>query len=77
MSTYRFHKLWLKNIQNKFLLASMKSLAYCEILSGTIFRKLVPAFREPPVTLKVVPKAACGPENCLKVIHECTLEKIN
>ncbi len=28
------------------------------------------------VTLKVVPKTACDPENCLKVDHECTLEKL-
>jgi hypothetical protein len=37
-------------------------------LPVTLFRKLVPAFREPPVTLKVVSKAACDTENCPKPV---------
>jgi hypothetical protein len=34
--------------KKKFLLASMKSLPYCENPSCTLFRKLFPAFRSPP-----------------------------
>jgi hypothetical protein len=44
-----------KNIKNKV------SACFYEI-NVTLFRKLVPAFREPPVTLKVGPKAACDSE---------------
>jgi hypothetical protein len=38
---------------------SYKSKQFVKILPGTLFRGLVPAFRKPPATLKVVPKAAC------------------
>jgi hypothetical protein len=57
--------LW-KKLQIKFLLTSLKSLAvlFLKILPVTLFRKHVPAFLKPPVTLKVVPKAACDSENC-------------
>ncbi len=34
-----------------------------------LFMKLVPAFQQRPVTLKVVPKAACDP----KTGHECNV----
>ncbi len=46
------------------MLASLKLLTISEIIPVTLFRKLVPDFRLPPVTLKVVPKAACDSENC-------------
>jgi hypothetical protein len=39
-------------------------LLIVKILPVTLFRGPVPAFREPPVTLKVVRKAACDSENC-------------
>jgi hypothetical protein len=35
-----------------------------KILPIALFRKFVPAFRKPPVTKKIVPKAACDTENC-------------
>jgi hypothetical protein len=38
----------------KFLLVYMKSLPIQKIHLVTLFMKLVPAFRKPPVTLKVV-----------------------
>jgi hypothetical protein len=47
-----------------------------KILPVNLFRKLVPAFQEPPVTLKVVPKAACDLKIVPKADHECTLEKM-
>jgi hypothetical protein len=46
-----------------------------KILPVTLFRKLVPAFRHPPLTIKDVPKAACDPENCSE--NECTLKKFD
>jgi hypothetical protein len=56
--------------QNKFLLASTKSLTNCENPSSkavTLFGELVPAFLKQPVTLKAFPKDG----------HECTLAKID
>ncbi len=38
-----------------------------KIFQVSLFRELVPAFRKPPVTLKVVPPAACNPEIVPKV----------
>ncbi len=48
-----------------------------KILPITLLRKLVPAFREPPVTLKVVPKADFGLIIVPKAGHKCTLKKID
>ncbi len=48
--------LFVKKIQNKVLLASMKSLIIVKILPVALFRK-------PPMTLKDFPKAVCDPEN--------------
>ncbi len=74
MSTYGFHKFWLKKFRRtykiKFLLASMKSLIV-KILAGTIFRKLVPAFWEASVTLKLFRKPPVILKIVPKVIHEC------
>jgi hypothetical protein len=49
----------------KFLVASMKLLTKVKILLEvvTLLREPVPAFRYPPVTLKVVLKAACDSKN--------------
>jgi hypothetical protein len=41
--------LW-RRMKKKFLLESMKSLAKYEILPETLFRKVLLAFRKPPVT---------------------------
>ncbi len=43
----------------------------------TLFVMLVPAFRKPPVTLKVVLKAACDLKIVLKAGHESALEIID
>jgi hypothetical protein len=43
----------------------MKSLTNCEKPSSNRLHGLILSFQEPPVTLKVVPKAG----------HECTLKK--
>jgi hypothetical protein len=51
--------LFVKNIQNKISTCSYEITRKVKILPVTLFRNLVPAFREPPVTLKVVTKAAC------------------
>jgi hypothetical protein len=46
----------------------MKSLSNCENPSNNpFFMKLVPTFCQPPVTPKVISKAACDPENCSKI----------
>ncbi len=42
----------------------------------TFFKELVAAYRELPMTLKMVPKAACDPEHFTES-HLCTLEKID
>jgi hypothetical protein len=34
-----------------------------KIISVTLFRQLVAAFRKPTVTLEMVAEAGCGPEN--------------
>jgi hypothetical protein len=47
--------LFVKKFQNEV------SACFYEI---TLFGAIVPAIRLPPVTLKVVPKAACDSENC-------------
>jgi hypothetical protein len=62
--------LFVKKIQNKVLLASMKSLLTVKILPIALFRK-------PPMTLKVYPKAACDPENRSEKQAICKLEKID
>ncbi len=54
---------WEK-VKIKFLLASKNHLFLLKILPIVLFRKFVPAFRLPSLTLKIVPKAACDPENC-------------
>jgi len=48
-----------------------------KILPVDLFRKLVPAFRYHPVTVKVVPKAAFDPEKCADAGYECTLHGEN
>jgi hypothetical protein len=53
-----FGCLFVKKTKNKFLLAFMK------IVPVTVLRKLALAFQWLIVTLKVVPKASCGPETC-------------
>ncbi len=57
--------LWNKS-KIKFLLGYPKSLTAVavKILPVTLITELVLAFWEPPVSLKVLPKAACDPENC-------------
>jgi hypothetical protein len=52
----------------------MKSLTNCEIFQVTLFWKLVLAFRQPPVTLKVFQKL---PRVILKAKVGHTLQKIN
>jgi hypothetical protein len=42
----------------------MKKLAILKILPETPFKDILSAFRRPPMTLKIVPKAACDSENC-------------
>jgi hypothetical protein len=44
-------------VLKKFLLTSMKSLTNSEILPIVLLKKLVPAFKKSPVTLRVVPEA--------------------
>jgi hypothetical protein len=57
-----FNKLFVKIIQNK---ASIKSLTNCEKVPVTPLQWACSGFQYPSVTLiKVVPKAACDPENC-------------
>jgi hypothetical protein len=63
----------VKKIQNKFLLASIKSLTNCKkILPVTLFRELVPAFRYPRVILKVDRKPPVILEIFPKAGHERT-----
>ncbi len=37
---------------------------FLKFLPVTLFRDRITAFWKPPVSLKVVPKPACDPENC-------------
>jgi hypothetical protein len=65
--TGQCHEMNIYKYKIKFLHASMKSLTNCENPSSNPLQRgggVVPAFRKPPVTLKVVPKAACDSENC-------------
>ncbi len=50
-----FGCLFVKETQNKVMLTYFNS---------NLFRKLVPAFWKPPVSLKDVPKSVCDPGNC-------------
>jgi hypothetical protein len=52
---------FVDKISNK-VESSLKSLTNSEILPGTLFRKILTAFRQPPVSLTVVMKAACDSE---------------
>ncbi len=68
----------VKNIQNKvFCLLQGHHLLIVKILPVNLFRKLVLAFKLPPVTPKVVSKASYDPENCSESGHKCTLENIS
>jgi hypothetical protein len=40
-----------------------------------LFRNIIPAFQWPPVTLIVVPKAACDPEIVLREIRPMTAKE--
>jgi hypothetical protein len=67
MTTDGFHNIWLpfwgEKLITKFLFASMKSLTKSEDPSSIHIHEACPGFRK-PVTLKVVPKAACDSEKC-------------
>jgi hypothetical protein len=41
----------------------MKTLINSNLHFSNLFRELVAAYKKPPVTLKVVAEAFCGPEN--------------
>jgi hypothetical protein len=62
-----FKFLWSLAVQIlnlMFLLTSMKQLLILKILTGTILWELVPAFRQSPIALTIIPKAACDLEKC-------------
>ncbi len=67
MSTYGFHNFQLSfcegNPKWSFCLLLWNHLLIVKFLPVTFFRELVPAFWEPPVPLKVVPKPASDYEN--------------
>ncbi len=66
--TIFWRSYWEKRPWNKVSVcfyASRNHKLIVKILPGTLLgKKLVPAFRYSPVTLKVVLKAACDPVNC-------------
>jgi hypothetical protein len=51
--------LFVEKIENKVFdcFSEITTVTKSKILSATLFRKLVPAFRQPPVTLKFVPES--------------------
>ncbi len=76
-SNHYFHNIWVlfswRKFEIKYLLAPLNHLLILKINPVTLFRKLVPAFRQPPVTIKVVPRTKCEYENCserqLCIVH--------
>ena len=71
MSTLAFRKFWLlfvMKIQNK-VSACFYEITIVKIFPVALFRKLVPAFRKPPVTLRNFPKAAYDSENCSSAMN--------
>jgi hypothetical protein len=55
----------LRKLNAKFLLASLKTLTIIlKILPVNLFKELVAAFRNPPVTMKVAPEPGCDSKNC-------------
>jgi hypothetical protein len=61
-----FGSLFVGKIKIKFSACCFEITYYCNCknLPVNLFRKLVPAYRKPPMTLKVVPKAVCDSEKC-------------
>jgi hypothetical protein len=40
----------------------MKIITNLKVITVTLFKEIVVAYRNPPVTLELVPEVACGPE---------------
>ncbi len=73
-----FHYFWLSFCENSlkysFCLLLGNHLLAVKTLPVILFGSLVPAFRLPPATLKVVPKASYDSDTVPKSGSECTLQ---
>jgi hypothetical protein len=71
MVSQLFDVLLRRKSKIKFLLASMKSHTICENPARNPHQGTCSGFLIAACDSKVVPKAACDPENCSKVGYEC------
>jgi hypothetical protein len=55
--------LWRKLNKIPLLASLKKNFQILKILDETLFKEFVSAFRKPPLTLQIVPEAACESKN--------------